>query len=167
MCFDLRLALLEFSRALRPLDFHSSRVSAKNQRFRAKRMVANGINWVQMENQDYVWPALPAEYGPTAYGCQSCSWSADQGRLSFPVPVRACEFGLARQVRPSRSASARSFSTPKLNLVLGHGLPSFLPLSATSPIYTINSHWASPQFISSRICLRMAFTAESPPAKGQ
>ena len=28
----------------------------------------------------------------------------------FPVPVRAWEFGLAKRVRPSRPASARSFS---------------------------------------------------------
>ena len=34
----------------------------------------------------------------------------------FSVPVRAQEFGLARQVRPSRPASARSFSILKLNL---------------------------------------------------
>ena len=33
------------------------------------------------------------------------------------------EFGLARQVRPSRPASACSFSTLRLNLVLTHGIP--------------------------------------------
>ena len=33
--------------------------------------------------------------------------------------------GLARQVRPSRPASARPFSIPKQNLVLTHGLLSF------------------------------------------
>ena len=35
----------------------------------------------------------------------------------FPVPVRAWEFGLAGQVRPSRPASACSLSTLSLNLV--------------------------------------------------
>ena len=41
-----------------------------------------------------------------------------------PVPVRALEFGLARWVRPSRRpASACSFSIPRLNLVLTHGIP--------------------------------------------
>ena len=39
----------------------------------------------------------------------------------FPVPVRAGEFGLARQVRSSRPASACSFS--------------ILPLSAAATIY--------------------------------
>ena len=50
----------------------------------------------------------------------------------FPVPVHACEFGLARRVRPSRSASACSFSTLRLNLALTH---EFLPLSAAASIY--------------------------------
>ena len=41
----------------------------------------------------------------------------------FPVPVRAREFGLARRVRSSRSASARSISILRLDLVLAHGIP--------------------------------------------
>ena len=41
----------------------------------------------------------------------------------FPFPARAREFGLARRVRPSRPASACSFSTLRLNLVLSHGIP--------------------------------------------
>ena len=41
----------------------------------------------------------------------------------FPVLVRAGEFGFARRVRPSRPASACSFSTLRLNLVLTHGIP--------------------------------------------
>ena len=32
----------------------------------------------------YVWPSHTAEYGPTGQGCQSCSWSAEQGKLIFP-----------------------------------------------------------------------------------
>ena len=40
-----------------------------------------------------------------------------------PVPVRAREFGLARRVRPSRPASASSFSTLRLNMVLTCGIP--------------------------------------------
>ena len=52
----------------------------------------------------------------TLYSCRFCS----RGQLKrekrlFPVPVRACGFGLAGQVRPSRPASARSFSTLRLN----------------------------------------------------
>ena len=32
----------------------------------------------------YVWSSHIAEYGSTGYGCQSCSWSAEQGKLIFP-----------------------------------------------------------------------------------
>ena len=41
----------------------------------------------------------------------------------FPVPVRAWEFGLARQVRPTCPASPCSFYTLRLNLVLTHEIP--------------------------------------------
>ena len=34
-------------------------------------------------------------------------------------------------------------------------------------VYTVNRHRVSPEFIRSRNCVPMAFTAESPPAKGQ
>ena len=50
-------------------------------------------------------------------------------RVNFflAVPVRAREFCLARQVRPSRPALPYSFSTLKLNLVLAHGIsPDFV-----------------------------------------
>ena len=44
----------------------------------------------------------------------------------FPVTIRACEFGLARRVWPSHSASACSFSILRANLVLTHGVsPDF------------------------------------------
>ena len=39
------------------------------------------------------------------------------------VPVRARKIGLARRVRPSRPASACSFSTIRLNLVPARGIP--------------------------------------------
>ena len=76
----------------------------------------------------------------------------------FPVRVRAREFGLARQVRLSRPASACSFSTLRLNLLIvhTHGIPP-----------TINRHRVSPAFIRSRNCVPMAFTAESPLPQGQ
>ena len=42
-------------------------------------------------------------------------------RSISPVPVRAGEFGFVRQVLQPHLASALSFSTPRLNLVLTHG----------------------------------------------
>ena len=84
-----------------------------------------------------------------------------------PVPVRALEFGLARRVRPPRPASAWSFSTFRLNLVLTHGIPSDFRGGVLLFIYTAIRHRVSPEFIGSRNCALMAFTAESPPARGQ
>ena len=44
----------------------------------------------------------------------------------------------------------------------------FLPSSAAASIYeTAIRHRVSPEFIGSRKCVPMAFTAESPPAQGQ
>ena len=43
--------------------------------------------------------------------------------VNFPVPVRALEYGLAIRVRPSRPASACSFSILRLTLMLTHGIP--------------------------------------------
>ena len=42
----------------------------------------------------------------------------------FPRPRWRLRFGLARQIRPSHSVSACSFSTLRFNLVLTHGTPS-------------------------------------------
>ena len=46
-------------------------------------------------------------------------------------------------------------------------LTGFLPLSATASKFTVNRHRVSPEFIGSRNCVRMAFTAESPLGQGQ
>ena len=82
----------------------------------------------------------------------------------FPVPVRACEKnGFAGRVRPSRPASACSFSTLRLNLVLTRGVPS--AFNEGVHIYTVNRYWVSPKFIGSRYCMPMAFTAKSPLAQ--
>ena len=55
-------------------------------------------------------------------GCQSFSWSAEQGNDYFPALVRALKLSLVRRVRPSHPASACSFSILRLNLVLTHGI---------------------------------------------
>ena len=65
--------------------------------------------------------------------------------------------------RPVPRKSAYSPHSVWLNLVL---LTEFLPISATASIYTVNRHRVSPEFIRSRNCVPMAFTAESPPAQG-
>ena len=47
------------------------------------------------------------------------------------------EFSLARQVRPSRPASARSLSTLGLSYGLTHGIISRPPLSGTVSMYYV------------------------------
>ena len=66
----------------------------------------------------------------------------------FLAPVRASELGLARRVRPSHPASACSFSTLRLNLVLTHGVPPdfrggvylFIPPYVIGPVPSISVH---------------------------
>ena len=53
-----------------------------------------------------------------------CSWSTEKGKRFSPVQVGTRDFGLAIQFRPSCPASACSFSTLRLNLMLSHGIPS-------------------------------------------
>ena len=65
---------------------------------------------------------------------------------------------------PSRVSLLISILTP--NLVL----TGFFPSSAAASIYLFKTairHQASPEFIGSRNCVPMAFTAESPPSQGQ
>ena len=59
------------------------------------------------------------------------------------------------------------FSLLRLNLVLARGvLPDFRG-GAPFFIQTAIRHWVSADFIGSRNCVPMTFTAESPPAQGQ
>ena len=59
-----------------------------------------------------------------------------------------------------RPASARSFSTLRLNLVLTHGISAAFPQGIH--IYTVNRYWVSPKLIGSHYCMSMAFTVMSP-----
>ena len=70
------------------------------------------------------------------------------GQLDREKYVRAREFGLARQVRLPRPASAYSFSSLRLNLVLTHGIPPafrdgvhlFLPPTAIGTVPTLSGY---------------------------
>ena len=118
----------------------------------------------------------------TVYACVVITHSRVQiNRVRLPIlfmvswtgkkilfPVRAWEFGFARQVWLSRFVSGCSFSILTLNLVLTHGFPPgvhggvhiFLLASTTH-------HRVSPEFMGWRNCVPMAVTAESPLAQGQ
>ena len=70
-----------------------------------------------------VWSSHIAEYGLTGVGCQSCSWSAEQGKLIFPCP-RACLRIWSRETGsavPSRVSLL--ISILRLNLMLTYGIP--------------------------------------------
>ena len=82
-----------------------------------------------------------------------------------PVPVRAWEFGLARRVQPSRPAQPAHLHTQAES---GAYLRDSSRVPRRRPFYeTAIRHPVSPEFIGSRNCVPMAFTAESPPAQGQ
>ena len=85
--------------------------------------------------------------------------------IEFPLSPFAPENVVSRD-RLSRPASARLFSTTRLN-ILTHGLLSSYPLCATAFIYTADRHRISPEFIELPICLPTAFTAVNPPAQSQ
>ena len=55
----------------------------------------------------------------------------------------------------------------RLNLVLTYGIPPDFRGGVHFFIETAIRHRTSPEFIESRNCVPMAFTAESPPAQGQ
>ena len=101
------------------------------------------------------------------YLFQHIGLSAHRGKLFFPVPDRVCELGLPRQVRLFRLASARPFSTPKLNLVISYSRAHLVPLVLCHGT-AYRHHRVSPDFMPwyhSRV--PVAFTAESPPAEGE
>ena len=73
--------------------------------------------------------------------------------------IWSCETGSAV---PSRVSLLISIF--RLNLVLTYGIP---PEFRAASIYeTAIRHRTSPEFMGSRKCVPMAFTAESPPAQG-
>ena len=110
-----------------------------------------------------VWLSLIASMDQPGKVASTARGQLDRENVFSPVTVRADEFGLAGQVRTSRPATACSFSTP-LNLVLDPRDSSRFPRRRPF-IYTANRHRVSPEFIRSRVCLAMAFIAESPPAQ--
>ena len=55
----------------------------------------------------------------------------------------------------------------RLNLVLTYGIPPSSAAASINVFKTAIRHRVSAEFIGSRKCVPMAFTAESPPAQGQ
>ena len=85
--------------------------------------------------------------------------------LFFPVPVRESFNNWGGQGGDTSIVVQRlgrggdtliPFSPLRLNLVLTHGIPP--AFRATASTYTDNHHRVSPELISSRNCVPMAFT---------
>ena len=86
------------------------------------------LAWTAVSSKlQIVWSShIIAEYGSTGLGCQSCSWSAEQGKRIFPCACpRAC-----LRIWSRETGSAVSFrvilliiSILRLNLVLTYGIP--------------------------------------------
>ena len=74
---------------------------------------------------------------------------ANRENDNIPVSVRGRELDLARRVRPSRPASACSFSILRLNLVLIHGIPLAFHDSVHIYIYIYIYH--QPPSVQSRV----------------
>ena len=85
-----------------------------------------------------------------------CSWSARKGRILFRRPCSRL-----RMWSPETGSVAPPHVSPP------RFLTAFLPLSAEASIYsyTANRHRVSPEFIRSRNCVTISFTAQSPPAQ--
>ena len=117
------------------------------------------ISAVHVQVQHSMYVCMVITYSRVWINQVSKATNSARGQLNrenkyIPVPVRALEFGLARRVRPSRPASAFSFSTLRLNLVLTDGIPpdfrrdvnSFIPpymkytKKATSSVLLHNIH---------------------------
>ena len=98
-----------------------------------------------------------ADQPGTLYSCRFCSWSAEKGKTFFPRPrsrmrIWSRETG---STFPSRvSPLILHTQTESDWLMLTHGLLSFLLLSATASIYTVDCHRFSFEFIRPRNCYR-------------
>ena len=85
----------------------------------------------------------------------------------FPCPrsrlrIWSCETGSAVPSRVSLFISIL-----RVNMVLTYGIPLEFRGGVHLFMKTAIRHRVSPEFIGSRNCVSMAFTAESPPAQGQ
>ena len=81
----------------------------------------------------YVWSSHRAEYISTGKGCQSCSWSAEQGKIIFP-----CTRSRLRILSRETGSAVPS----RISLLILHSqsesvalLTEFLPISAAASIF--------------------------------
>ena len=114
----------------------------------------------------YVWSHIEQEYGSTGQGCQSCSWSAEQGKWIFPCPHSRLRTWYRETGSAVPSRVIRLISILRLNLVLRDSsrVPRWRQFNYLEPPYEYAIE-SVPSF-SDHAILPMAFAAESPPAQG-
>ena len=72
----------------------------------------------------YVWSNILQGYGSTGYGCQSCSWSAEQGESISPCPRSRLRIWSREMGSAIPSRVSLFISILRLNLVLTYGIPA-------------------------------------------
>ena len=116
---------------------------------------------------------------PTPLGCNVITYSKGKGQPGkFANPARGQlnredEYFPVLRIWSRETGSAVPsrvsllISILRLNLVLTQGIPPEFRGGVHLYISTAIRHRVSPEFIASRNCVPMAFTAESPTAQGQ
>ena len=99
----------------------------------------------------------------------TCTWSAEQEKRIVSCPrsrlrIWSRETGLAVPSRVSLLVYIHTQAESGVYLRDSSRVPRRRPFSY---LKTAIRHRVSPEFIGSRDCIPMAFTAESPPARGQ
>ena len=119
----------------------------------------------------YVRSASSEEHGSTGHGCQCFPWSAEQEKLYFSCPhsrlgIWPRETG---STVPSRVSPPILYTQAESDwLVLTPGIsPAFRDgVIVHLVIQPVKRHRVNPEYIRPRNGMPMAFTAESPPARG-
>ena len=94
---------------------------------------------------------------------------SSKGKIIFPCPRSRLRIWSHETVSAVPSRVSLLISILRLNLVLAYGIPPEFQSSLRRHviIQTTIRHRVSPEFIGSRNCVPMAFTAEIPPTRGQ
>ena len=110
-----------------------------------------------------VWSSLSADWASTGYGCQSCLWSAEQGKQNFPCPRSRLRFW-SRELGSavlSRVSPLVLYTQAESGAYLRDSTSAF-PLSATVSIRTAKrAIGLVPSLSGHAIALPMALITES------
>ena len=92
------------------------------------------------------------------------------GKVANPARGQLNKENSLSAFAPDNLVSRHGFGRPIPRRACSSPYSGFLPGSAAASIYLFKTairHRVSPEFIGARNCIPMAFTVESPPARGQ